>query len=96
MDYAKTDEGRQIFKVMLARQVLAWPFVAPPGIPVERAAALRKAFDETLQDKEFLAEADKLNLEITPVSGERIQSLIEDLYRTTSPDLSAKIGAMLK
>jgi tripartite-type tricarboxylate transporter receptor subunit TctC len=96
MDYAKTDEGRQIFKVALARQVLAWPFVAPPGVPAERVAALRKAFDETLQDKEFLAEAEKLSLEITPVSGERIQSLIEDLYRTTSTELSAKIGAMLK
>ena len=96
VDYAKTDEDRQIFKVVLARQVLAWPFVAPPGLPTERVAALRKAFDETLQDKEFLAEAEKLNLEITPVSGERIQSLIEDLYRTTSPEVSAKIGAMLK
>jgi len=37
-----------------------------------------------------------LNLEITPVSGERIQSLVEDVYRTTSPQLTAKIGAMLK
>jgi tripartite-type tricarboxylate transporter receptor subunit TctC len=96
MDYAKTDEGRQIFKIVLARQVLAWPFVAPPAVPVERVAALRKAFEETLQDKEFLTEAEKLSLEITPVTGERIQSLIEDLYRTTSPEISAKIGAMLK
>ena len=96
MDYAKTDEGRQIFKVALARQVMAWPFAAPPGTPAERVAALRKAFDETLQDKEFLAEAERLNLEITPVSGERIQSLIEDVYRTTSAEISAKIGAMLK
>jgi tripartite-type tricarboxylate transporter receptor subunit TctC len=96
VDYATTDEGRQIFKVALARQVLAWPFVAPPGLATERVAVLRKAFDETLQDKEFLAEAEKLNLEITPVSGERIQSLIEDVYRTTSLELSAKIGALLK
>jgi hypothetical protein len=57
---------------------------------------LRKAFDETLQDKEFLAEAERMNLEITPVSGERIQSLIEHLYRTTSSQVSTKIGAMLK
>ena len=96
MDFVKTDEDRQIFKVIFARQVMAWPFAAPPGVPAERVAALRKAFDETLQDKEFLAEAERLNLEITPVSGERIQSLIEDVYRTTSPELSAKISAMLK
>ena len=75
---------------------MAWPFAAPPGVPAERVAALRKALDETLQDKEFLAEAERLNLEITPGSGERIQSLIEDVYRTTSSQVGAKIGAMLK
>ena len=96
MDYVKTDEARQIFKIAFARQVMAWPFAAPPGVPAERVAALRKAFDETLQDKDYLAEAERLNLEITPVSGERIQSLIEDAYRTTSPAVTAKISAMLK
>jgi tripartite-type tricarboxylate transporter receptor subunit TctC len=95
-DYAKTDEERQIFKVALARQVMAWPFAMPPGTPVERVAALRQAFDETLRDRDYLAEAEKLNLEITPVPGERIQSLIADVYRTTSAEISAKIGAMLK
>jgi tripartite-type tricarboxylate transporter receptor subunit TctC len=95
-DYVKSNEGRQIFKVALARQVLAWPFVAPPGTPVERVAALRKAFDETLRDNEYLAEAEKLNLEITSVSGQRIQSLIEEVYRTTSPEISAKIATLLK
>jgi tripartite-type tricarboxylate transporter receptor subunit TctC len=95
-DLVKNDEDRQIFKVVFARQVMAWPFAAPPGVPAERIAALRKAFDETLQDKEFLAEAERMNLEITPVSGERIQSLIEDLYRTTSSQVGVKIGAMLK
>ena len=96
MDFAKTDEARQIFKVALARQVMAWPFAAPPGTPVERVAALRQAFDETLRDRDYLAEAERLNLEVTPVPGERIQSLIADVYRTTSAEISAKIGAMLK
>jgi tripartite-type tricarboxylate transporter receptor subunit TctC len=95
-DYAKTEEARQIFKVALARQAMAWPFAAPPGAPDERVAALRQAFDATLRDPEYLAEAEKLNLEITPVSGERIQSLIADVYRTTSAEMTAKIGAMLK
>jgi tripartite-type tricarboxylate transporter receptor subunit TctC len=95
-DYAKTDEARQIFKVALARQAMAWPFAAPPGTPVGRVAALRQAFDETLRDRDYLAEAERLSLEITPVSGERIQSLIADVYRTTSPEINAKIAAMLK
>jgi len=96
MDFVKADEDRQIFKIVLARQVMAWPFAAPPSVPAERVAVLRKAFDETLRDEEFLKEAGRLNLEITPVSGERIQSLVEDVYRTTSPQVSAKISAMLK
>ncbi len=96
MDLAKTDEDRQIFKVIFARQVMAWPFTAPPGVPADRVAALRKAFDDTTRDKDFLAEAEKLSLEITPVSGERIQNLIGEIYRTTSPELAKKIAAMLK
>jgi tripartite-type tricarboxylate transporter receptor subunit TctC len=95
-DFAKTDDDRQIFKVLLSRQVMAWPFAAPPGVPAERVAALRAAFDATLRDKDFLAEAQRLNLEIMPVSGERIQALIEDVFRTTSPQITARIGAMLK
>ena len=96
MDLAKTDEQRQIFKLIFARQVMAWPFTAPPGAPAERVEALRKAFDDTMRDREFLAEAERLNLEITPVQGVRIQALIEELYRTTSPELAGKIAAMLK
>lgn len=96
LDYAKTEQDRQIFKVMLARQVMAWPFVAPPGVPAERVAVLRKAFGETMHDAEFLSEAKKLSLEVVPVSGERIQAMLEELYRTTSPELTAKIVAMLK
>ena len=68
MDLARTEEERQIFRLMFARQVMAWPFVAPPDVPAERVAALRRAFDDTMKDKDFLAEADKLSLEITPVN----------------------------
>jgi tripartite-type tricarboxylate transporter receptor subunit TctC len=96
MDFARTDQDRQIFKVMLARQIMAWPFAAPPGVPAERVAVLRKAFDETVHDPEFLSEAKRMNLEVMPVSGERIQTMLEELYRTTSPELTAKIAAMLK
>ena len=96
IDHAKTDEDHQIFRVMFARQVMAWPFTAPPGVPADRLAALRKAFEATMKDKEFLAEAERLSLEVSPVPGKQIQSLIEDLYRTTSPELARKIAAMLK
>ena len=95
-ELAKTEQDRQIFKVIFARNMLAWPYIAPPGIPDERVAALRKAFEETVKDREFLAEAERLNLEVAPVSGERIQGTIEELYRTTGPELTQRIGSLLK
>jgi tripartite-type tricarboxylate transporter receptor subunit TctC len=56
------------------------PFVAPPGVPADRVATLRKAFLETMKDKELLAEAEKAQLEITPVSGDAVQKLVADAY----------------
>ena len=54
---------------MLSRQDMARPFTAPPGIPDDRKAALRKAFDDTMSDPEFLAEAKARGQEVNPVSG---------------------------
>lgn len=79
-DFAKDDITRGVFKLVFARQVMGRPFAAPPGIPAARVAVLRKAFTDTLQDKELLAEAEKLQLEITPVSGETVQKLVEEAY----------------
>jgi tripartite-type tricarboxylate transporter receptor subunit TctC len=81
MDFIKTDEQRAILRVVFARQVMGRPFLAPPGVPAERLAALRRAFDAVMKDKNFLAEADKLKLEITPVSGEAVQRLVAEVYR---------------
>ena len=59
VDLAKTDEQRQILELIFARQVMGRPFVAPPDVPRERAEALRKAFMDTMNDKDFLADAEK-------------------------------------
>jgi tripartite-type tricarboxylate transporter receptor subunit TctC len=82
MDFAKTNEQRQLLRIFAARQVMGRPFLAPPDLPKDRADALRAAFMATLQDKEFLAEAEKAQLEITPVSGERVQALVDEVYAT--------------
>lgn len=79
-DFAKDDITRGVFKLVFARQVMGRPFAAPPGLPPQRVAVLRKAFMDTLQDKELLAEADKARIEITPVSGEAVQKLVEESY----------------
>jgi tripartite-type tricarboxylate transporter receptor subunit TctC len=95
IDLAKTDEQRSILKLMFARQVMAWPIVAPPDLPPDRAEILRKAFMATEQDKEFLADADKAQLEINPVSGEDIQKLVQEVYRTPAA-LAQRVAEMLK
>jgi tripartite-type tricarboxylate transporter receptor subunit TctC len=58
------------------------PFAAPPGIPADRAAALRKAFDAVLKDPALLADAKKQNLEIDPITGQEITELMARLYGT--------------
>src|SRR6476620_10771410 len=82
MDFAKTDEQRQIFKLVFARQPMGRPFLAPTGVPAERTATLRKAFMDTIKDPGFLAEAEKMKLDINPVSGEAVQAILQDVYQT--------------
>jgi tripartite-type tricarboxylate transporter receptor subunit TctC len=81
-DLAKTQDDKQMINLLAARQVMGRPFYAPPDLPADRAAVLRKAFLDVLRDGEFLAEAEKLKLEITPVSGERVQDIVRDIYAT--------------
>jgi tripartite-type tricarboxylate transporter receptor subunit TctC len=61
---------------------MALPLVAPPGIPADRAAALREAFQQMVVDKAFLDEAQKLGLEISPITGEAVRSLLERSQKT--------------
>ncbi len=82
IDLANTGEDGAVLRLIFARLVMAWPFLAPPGTPGERVEVLRKAFMDTMQDKNFLADADKAGLEITPVSGEAIQKLVSQVYAT--------------
>ena len=95
IDLARTDEEKAILSLLFARQVMAWPYAAPPGVPEDRVEALRKAFDDTMRDKDFLAEAEKSNLEITPVTGAAIQKLVRQVYATPA-DTVRKATAMLK
>jgi tripartite-type tricarboxylate transporter receptor subunit TctC len=82
LEKAQTDEQRQILRVHLAAQALGRPFAAPPGIPEDRKAALRTAFDATMRDPDFVAEATKLRLEVSPTSGAEIDRLLAAIYAT--------------
>ncbi len=82
MDFAKSEDQQQIFKLIFARQVMGRPYLAPPGVPNDRAEALRKAFMDTMKDPDFLADAEKTQLEITPVSGADVEKLVKDILQT--------------
>jgi tripartite-type tricarboxylate transporter receptor subunit TctC len=71
-----------VLRLIFSRQTMARPFAAPPGLPEERLQALRAAFDATMKDKDFLAEAQKLDLEARPVLGLEIDALVANLART--------------
>jgi tripartite-type tricarboxylate transporter receptor subunit TctC len=88
-DFAKNDEQRAILKMIFARQVIGRPYAAPPNLPADRLAALRTAFMDTMKDKDFLAEAEKADLEINPVSGEDVEKLVKEIYATPA-DIVAK------
>jgi tripartite-type tricarboxylate transporter receptor subunit TctC len=82
MEQTKDAEKLQILKLILAAQEMARPFAAPPGIPDDRKAALVAAFDATMKDPDFLAEAKKLNMDVAPVSAAALDRLLAELYAT--------------
>jgi hypothetical protein len=82
MDMTKDQEKLQILKLILAAQEMARPFAAPPGIPKDRAAALIAAFDATMKDKDYLADAAKSRIDVNPVRGPDIDKLLAELYAT--------------
>ena len=93
-DLAKDEESRQIMRLVLGSQEMARPFVAPPGVPAERIAALRKAFEDTVKDKDFLAEAQKVGLPVNIAYWHELEKLIKDVYATPEP-IVAKAAAIV-
>lgn len=75
-DLATSDEGRQILEFMNSDSSIGWNVVAPPNVPADRVAILRAAFDATLQDPEFLADAKMRGLEIVPARGDEVQDVV--------------------
>lgn len=95
LDLTKDPKEKAALKLIFSRQTMARPFAAPPGIPAERAQALRAAFEATMKDPEFLAEAQRLRLEVQPVSGSEIEALIKEIY-ASPPEVVKLAGAAIK
>lgn len=82
MAYAKNDEQRKLIKLILTPESVGRPYIAPPGLPKERLQLLRTSFMATLKDKEFLQDAAKQRIDISPVTGEELEALVVDLFKT--------------
>jgi tripartite-type tricarboxylate transporter receptor subunit TctC len=87
-DLATTERQRRIVDLVLSRQEMGRPLVAPPGTPQDRKEALRSAFDATMADPDFIAEATARSLEVNPVKGADLDRLLERLYSTSSAILA--------
>jgi tripartite-type tricarboxylate transporter receptor subunit TctC len=81
-EFAKTEADQQTLRFAVARLEYGRPFFLPPNVPSERVAALRRAFDATMKDPAYLAEADKLKIEVDALTGEQVAALVEQVTRT--------------
>jgi tripartite-type tricarboxylate transporter receptor subunit TctC len=75
-EFARTDEQRQIFRLFSSAPALGQPYVAPPGLPADRLAVLRKAFSATLSDKDFLADTEKIRFTIDAASADEVAEIV--------------------
>ena len=95
IDLATTEEAKQLIRYGVQNaSAYARPFILPPGTPMDRVAVLRTAFQATLKDPDFLAEAKKARLIIDPVTGEEMEKIVADVF-TMSPALQAKLKEAL-
>jgi tripartite-type tricarboxylate transporter receptor subunit TctC len=85
VDLVTTPQDRQLLELLVGPGAMARPFVAPPGLPANKAALLRRAFDATMQDPEFRAEAARIQAVVAPTTGEEVQKLVARIYATPRP-----------
>jgi len=85
VDLMPTAKGKQMVRFLEIAGDVGMGFWVGPNVPRERVAALREAFSAMLRDKAFLAQAQKMQLEIGPISGEKLQKQVEEVYETPRP-----------
>jgi tripartite-type tricarboxylate transporter receptor subunit TctC len=96
IELAKTEEARKLIQVGIHdTAAITRPYALPPGTPKDRVQLLRRAFRETLKDKDFLAEATKSKLDVDPVSGEEVEKIIGGLFKLDAATV-AKMAEILK
>lgn len=94
MDLAETEEDETMFRLLSSPTTIGRPVLTTPGVPEDRMQALRDAFDAMIEDPAFLAAAEAENLDIRPVSGARLQEIVEDIM-ATPPEVGARLGQFI-
>jgi tripartite-type tricarboxylate transporter receptor subunit TctC len=79
-DVVKNPDDRQVLELIFNQSEFGRPYITPPGVPPERLKALREAFDATMKDPEFLADAARGKLPIDPMGGEEFARIVDKLY----------------
>ncbi len=94
-DFAKTEEQRRILEIVYSQQLSSRPYFVAAEVAPERVTALRRAFMDTWKDPDLLAEAEKMGLQVNPVSGEDVQAFLAKIY-ASPPDLLKKAKEAIK
>jgi tripartite-type tricarboxylate transporter receptor subunit TctC len=89
LELARSPQDREVLRFLSADTAISRAIVATPGIPADRVAALRKAFEATMKDPVFLADADKSRIDISPTSAEQARKVAEDILKA-SPEVKKK------
>jgi tripartite-type tricarboxylate transporter receptor subunit TctC len=95
LDLAANDEQRQALRFLYSSEAFGRPYAAPPAVPAERVAALRKAFSETFADAEFVADATRQGFDVRPISGADMLALIEAMAQTPKPIID-RVAALMR
>ncbi|MDB5533336.1 MAG: tripartite tricarboxylate transporter family receptor [Hyphomicrobiales bacterium] len=93
-DLAQNEADRQALNLVFSRQELGRPYAAPPALPADRTQALRDAFDATMVDPDFLADAKRTGLDILPMDGKTVARTVAELS-ATPPDVVSRVRAIL-
>src|SRR5262249_17036858 len=94
LDFAKTTEQKQIMRFLFESQAFGRPYLAPPGLAPERFAMLRKAFDETMRDPNFVADVTKSGLKVTPITGTDMDRMIAEM-KLVPKDIVATVAKLM-
>jgi tripartite-type tricarboxylate transporter receptor subunit TctC len=93
-EQVKNEDDRQAMALVMASQEFSKPYFGPPGMPADRLAILRQAFDETVKDPKFIGDVAKMNLDVAePMTGQKLEGMIADLYKTP-PSVNKRLEKM--